>query len=146
FSWPDLIAAKDREIARLEGVYQGVLDKAGVETLRGTAKLADAHTVEVDGRRYTAKNILVATGGRPVRPAIPGAELAMTSEEAFDLAALPERVLIVGGGYVALEFAGIFHGLGAQVTIAYRGEQILRGFDDDVRAHLAAEIGKKGVR
>jgi glutathione reductase (NADPH) len=146
FSWPALIAAKDREIARLEGVYADGLERARVEIVRGTARLADAHTVEVDGRRFTAKNILVATGGRPVRPAIPGAELAITSEEAFDLRALPRRVLIVGGGYVAVEFAGIFRGLGAEVTLAYRGEQILRGFDRDVRTHLHDEMEKKGAR
>jgi glutathione reductase (NADPH) len=146
FSWPALIAAKDREIARLEGVYADALETARVEIVRGTARLTDPHTVEVDGRRFTAKNILVATGGRPMRPAIPGADLAITSEEAFDLAALPDRVLIVGGGYVALEFAGIFRGLGAEVTLCYRGEQILRGFDRDVRSHLHREMEKKGVR
>jgi len=146
FSWPALIASKNREIARLEGVYRSALDKAGVETIPGTARLADAHTVEIGSRRLTAKNILIATGGRPSRPSIPGAELAITSDEAFELPALPRRILIVGGGYIALEFGGIFRGLGAQVTLAYRGAQILRGFDDDVRAHLAAEVAKKGVR
>jgi len=146
FSWPALIESKNREIARLSGVYAGALETSGVETLRGTARLADAHTVEIGSRRVTARNILVATGGRPSRPAIQGIEHAITSDEAFELPALPRRILIVGGGYVALEFAGIFRGLGAQVTLAYRGEQILRGFDDDVRAHLAGEIAKKGVR
>ena len=146
FSWPALIANKDREIARLEGVYQSVLDKAGVETIRGTARLVDPHTAEIGSRRVTARNILVATGGRPMRPAIPGAGLAITSDEAFGLRELPRRILIVGGGYVALEFAGIFRGLGAEVALSYRGEQILRGFDDDVRAHLHAETVKKGVR
>ncbi|HET7763625.1 MAG TPA: glutathione-disulfide reductase [Burkholderiales bacterium] len=146
FSWPALVAAKNREIARLEGVYRSALEKAGVATLRGTARLADPHTVEIGGERVTAKNILVATGGRPVRPAIPGAELAITSDEAFELPELPRRILIVGGGYIAVEFAGIFRGLGAEVTLCYRGAQILRGFDDDVRAHLHAEMAKKGVR
>ncbi|HVQ61975.1 MAG TPA: FAD-dependent oxidoreductase, partial [Burkholderiales bacterium] len=117
-----------------------------ITVIEGTAKVADAHTVEIGGRRVTAQNILVATGGAPVKPAIPGAELAITSNEAFDLPALPKRVLIVGGGYVAVEFAGIFHGLGAEVTLSYRGEQILRGFDDDVRKHLHDEMAKKGVR
>ena len=146
FSWPALVAAKNREIARLEGVYRSALEKSGVTLIAGTARLADAHTVEIGGKRVTAKNILVATGGRPTRPAIPGAELAITSDEAFELPALPRRVLIVGGGYIAAEFAGIFRGLGAEVTLAYRGGQILRGFDDDVRSHLHHEMTKKGVR
>lgn len=146
FSWPALVSSKNREIARLEGVYAETLKKAGVAVLRGTAKLADPHTVDIAGRRVTARHILVATGGRPVRPAIPGAEHAITSNEAFELPSLPRRVLIVGGGYVAAEFAGIFRGLGAEVTLSYRGEQILRGFDDDVRRHLHDEMRKKGVR
>ncbi len=145
FSWPALIANKDREIARLSGIYAEVLAKAGVDTIEGTAKLLDAHTVAIGGRRVTARNILVATGGSPMKPPVPGAEHAITSNEAFELAALPQRILIVGGGYVAVEFAGIFNGLGAEVTLSYRGEQILRGFDQDVRGHLHEEMGKKGV-
>ena len=146
FSWPALVAAKNREIARLEGVYRNALEKAGVTLIAGTARLADPHTVEIGGKRVTARNILIATGGRPTRPAVPGAELAITSDEAFELPELPRRILIVGGGYIAAEFAGIFRGLGAEVTLSYRGAQILRGFDDDVRAHLHAEMAKKGVR
>ena len=146
FSWPKLIANKNREIARLEGVYAGVLEKAGVTLLRATARVVDAHAVEVDGRRISARYLLVATGGHPWLPRIPGVEHAITSDEAFELAELPRRVLIVGGGYVAVEFAGIFNGLGSQVTLAYRGAQILRGFDDDVRDHLAAELAKQGLR
>jgi glutathione reductase (NADPH) len=146
FSWPALIASKNREIARLESVYADALKKAGVTVLRGAAKMVDPHTVEVGAKRVTAGNILVATGARPVRPAIPGAEHAITSNEAFELNALPRRILIVGGGYIAAEFAGIFRGLGAEVTLSYRGEQILRGFDEDVRRHLHDEMGKKGVR
>jgi glutathione reductase (NADPH) len=146
FSWPALIGNKNREIARLSAVYTDGFARVGITVIEGTAKVADAHTVEIGGRRVTAQNILVATGGAPVKPAIPGAELAITSNEAFDLPALPKRILIVGGGYVAVEFAGIFHGLGAEVTLSYRGEQILRGFDDDVRKHLHDEMAKKGVR
>jgi len=146
FSWSRLIASKNAEIARLESVYVGLLEKAGVAILRGTARIVDAHAVEVDGRRMTAKYILVSTGARPSLPHTPGVEHAITSNEAFELPALPRRILIVGGSYIAVEFAGIFSGLGSQVTLSYRGAQILRGFDDDVRHHLAAEMAKKGVR
>ena len=137
FSWSRFIANKNAEIARLESVYVGLLEKAGVAILRGTARIVDAHAVEVDGRRITAKYILVATGAHPSLPRIPGIEHAITSNEAFELPALPRRILIVGGGYIGVEFAGIFNGLGSQVTLSYRGAQILRGFDDDVRHHLA---------
>jgi glutathione reductase (NADPH) len=146
FSWPALIEAKNREIARLEGIYDRLLANSGVTLLRGRARLIDAHTVEVDGKRHTAKHILVATGGWPVKPEIPGAELGITSNEAFELPDMPRRVLMVGGGYIAVEFAGIFRGLGAEVTLSYRGSEILRGFDDDVRRHLRAEIEAKGIR
>jgi glutathione reductase (NADPH) len=146
FSWPALIANKNREIARLSAVYTDGFAKVGITVIEGTAKLVDAHTVAIGERRVTAQHILVATGGWPVKPSIPGIEHAITSNEAFELAALPKRILIVGGGYVAVEFAGIFHGLGSEVTLCYRGEQILRGFDDDVRKHLHDEMGKKGVR
>ncbi len=145
FSWPALIANKNREIARLEGIYARLLENSKVTLLRGRATVADAHTVEVGGKHITAKALLVATGGRPGEPAIPGAELAITSNEAFELPELPRRVLVVGGGYIAVEFAGIFNGLGSQVTLSYRGEEILRGFDDDVRRHLHLELGKKGI-
>jgi len=146
FSWPALIENKNREIARLSGIYADVLAKAGVTVIEGTAKLLDAHTVAIGERRVTAQNILIATGGWPGKPAIPGIEHAITSNEAFELPELPRRVLLVGGGYVAVEFAGIFRGLGAEVTLSYRGEQILRGFDDDLRRHLRGEMEKKGVR
>ncbi len=145
FSWAALIANKDREIARLEGIYRTLLESAGVTLIEGCATQADRHTVQVAGRRCTAAHILVATGGRPFRPAIPGSEHAITSDEAFQLPELPARVLIVGGGFIAVEFAGIFHGLGAEVTLAYRGEQILRGFDDEVRRHLHDEYMRKGI-
>jgi len=146
FSWPALIEAKNREITRLEGIYERLLANAGVTLMRGRATLADAHTVEIDGKRITAKHILIATGGWPVKPAIPGAELGITSNEAFELKDLPKRVLMVGGGYIAVEFAGIFKGLGAEVTLSYRGDDILRGFDDDVRKHLRGEIEAKGIK
>jgi glutathione reductase (NADPH) len=145
FSWPALIAAKDREIARLEAVYRSLLAGSRVALLDGRAVVLDAHTVEVGGRRITARHLLVATGGWPVRPGFPGAEHCITSNEAFALTELPRRVLMVGGGYVAVEFAGIFRGLGAMVTLAYRGEQLLRGFDDDVRAHLSIELVRHGI-
>jgi glutathione reductase (NADPH) len=146
FSWPALIANKNREIARLSKVYTDGFAKTGIAVIEGTAKLVDAHTVAIGERRVTAQNILVATGGGPVKLAIPGIEYAITSNEAFELPALPKRILMVGGGYVAVEFAGIFNGLGSEVTMSYRGDQILRGFDDDVRSHLHEEMGKKGVR
>jgi glutathione reductase (NADPH) len=146
FSWPALIAAKDREIARLEGIYERLLANAGVTLMRGRATLIDRNTVEIDGKRVSAKYILVATGGWPARPDIPGADLGITSNEAFALAELPRRVLMVGGGYIAVEFAGIFKGLGAEVTVSYRGDEILRGFDDDVRRHLHAELEAKGIK
>ena len=145
FSWPTLIANKDREIARLNGIYQSLLESAGVEILRGHASVLDAHTVAVDGRSYTAEHILLATGSAPVWPEIPGAELAITSDEIFALEEQPERVLVVGGGYIAVEFAGILHGLGSRVTQIYRGPLFLRGFDSDIRTALAEEMRKKSI-
>ena len=145
FDWATLLANKDREIARLNGVYEGALTRAGARILRGRARVLDPHTVEVDGERHTARHILVATGSWPQLPAIPGKELAITSNEAFFLDKLPRRALVVGGGYVALEFASIFNGLGVETTLAYRGARLLRGFDADLRERIAAEMGKKGV-
>ena len=146
FSWPRLIAAKNQEIARLSAIYEDNLRRSGVNVLQGAARLVDAHTVEVDGQRFSAQHILIATGGKPFLPSIPGIEHAITSNEVFDLPHKPRRVLIVGGGYIAVEFAGILNGLGAQVTLSYRGEQILRGFDDDLRQHLHDQMVKKGIR
>jgi glutathione reductase (NADPH) len=143
--WARLIANKDREIERLRGIYARLLDQAGVTRIEGRARLVDANRVAVGGDTYTADHILVATGGWPTLPEIPGIEHAITSNEAFHLPALPERVLIVGGGYIALEFAGIFHGLGSAVTVLYRGDLFLRGFDDDVRSTLADELRKGGI-
>jgi len=145
FDWPALIANKDAEINRLEGIYQKLLANAGVTVHRGRARLLDPHTLEVDGERVTARHILTAVGGHPVVPEIPGAELGITSDEAFHLPELPRRVVIVGGGYIAVEFAGIFNGLGAEVTQLYRRDKILRGFDEDVRDTLTTEMGKKGI-
>ena len=145
FDWPTLIANKDTEIRRLNGIYARLLDGAGVERIEGRATLEGPHEVRVGDRVHTAERILVATGGWPQRPPIPGSELAITSNEAFALEAMPEHVTIVGGGYIAVEFAGIFHGLGAQVTQLYRGDLFLRGFDDDVRGWLAGEMRKQGI-
>jgi glutathione reductase (NADPH) len=145
FDWPTLIANKDKEIDRLNGIYKKLLAESGVALLEARAVLADPHTIEVAGERITADTILVSTGARPVLPDEPGVELGITSNEAFYLRDLPRRVVVAGGGYIACEFAGIFNGLGAKVTQLYRGEQILRGFDDDVRDTVAAEMRKKGI-
>lgn len=145
FSWPELIATKDREIDRLNGIYHQLLDRAGVELIEGRGRLAGPNAVEVNGQRYTAEKILIATGGRPWVPEIPGRELGIISDEAFHLPELPERVLIVGAGYVAVEFAGIFNGLGSQVTLACRRELILRGFDADLRRAVDAGMRGRGV-
>lgn len=145
FSWPDLMAAKNKEVARLSGIYEDNLLGANVTVLHCNARLLDPHTVEANGQRISAEHILIATGGTPYLPAIPGIEHALTSNEVFELPQLPQRVLIVGGGYIAVEFAGILHGLGAQVTLCYRGQHILRGFDDEVALHLQAEMVKKGI-
>ncbi|MCX7960557.1 MAG: glutathione-disulfide reductase [Burkholderiales bacterium] len=145
FDWPTLRRNKDREIARLAGVYERLLAEAGVFIVRGRARLRDPHTVEVAGERYRARHILVATGSRPVKPPIPGAELGITSDDAFFLERLPARALVVGGGYVALEFASILNGLGVRTTLAYRGARLLRGFDAELGERIAAELAKKGI-
>lgn len=145
FDWPTLIGNKNREIQRLNGIYRNLLVNSGVELLEGHARLLDQHSVEVNGQRYSAANILIATGGWPQVPDIPGKELAITSNEAFFLEELPKRVLVVGGGYIAVEFASIFHGLGAQTSLLYRGELFLRGFDGAVRQHLKDELTRKGL-
>ncbi len=145
FDWKTLIANKDREIQRLNGIYRGILVDSGVTLLQAHARLVDAHTVEVEGKQYTAEHILIATGGWPHVPAIPGREHAITSNEAFYLESLPRRVLVVGGGYIAVEFASIFHGCGADTKLLYRGELFLRGFDGSLRDHLKDEMIKKGV-
>ena len=143
--WAALKANRAREISRLNAIYATLLTDAGATIVRGRAQVEAAGVVSVNGERYRAKNILVATGGWPVLPALQGAELAITSNEIFDLPTFPQHLVVVGGGYIACEFASIFRGLGAQVTQLHRGEHVLRGFDDEVRQFLAAEMRKKGV-
>lgn len=145
FDWPKLVAAKETELARLNSIYARVLGDNHVVTLTGRATLRDAHTVEVNGQTHTAETILIATGGRPQRVVFPGSEYIITSDEAFDLPQLPKRVIVAGGGYVALEFASILHGLGAEVTLVYRGKMFLRQFDHDLAETLFEEMGKKGI-
>ena len=147
FDWPTLVANKDAEISRLEGLYRAGLERAGAAILHARAELVDPHTliVQPGGRKITAGTILVATGGRPTVPDLPGAGHAITSNEAFHLEALPKSILIVGGGYVAVEFACIFSGLGVDTTLLYRGPKILRGFDEELRDHLTQELFKRGI-
>src|SRR5476649_2716112 len=148
FSWPSLIANKDREIARLEAAYTSTLERYKVELVKSRAVLEDAHTVRLStGARVRAETILIATGATPYHGAqIAGLEHVISSNEAFHLKQLPKRILIQGGGYIAVEFAGIFAGLGSEVTLVYRGENILRGFDDDVREHLRGEMVRRGIK
>jgi len=145
FNWSRLIANKDREIDRLNNVYLGLLENSGVKLFPHHGKMISPHEVQVGDETISADKILIATGGRPWVPEIPGAELGITSDEAFHLEALPKSVVVVGGGFIACEFAGIFNGLGSKVVQIYRGEQILRGFDHDVQDTLAAEMQKKGI-
>jgi glutathione reductase (NADPH) len=147
FDWRRLIAGKDAEITRLEGLYRAGLERAGVTIMHARAELADAHTLTVQpgNRRITARTILVATGGRPVVLEVPGAGHAITSNEAFHLEALPKSILIVGGGYIAVEFACIFNGLGVDTTLLYRGPKILRGFDEELRDYLTEELFRSRI-
>ena len=147
FSWQTLIANKDREITRLEAAYSSTLERFKVQVVKTRAVIEDAHTVRLaTGARVHAETILIATGGWPhMGPNIPGIEHAISSNEALDLRGLPKRILIQGGGYIALEFACIFAGLGSKVTVVYRGENILRGFDDDIREHLRSEMQARGI-
>jgi glutathione reductase (NADPH) len=149
FDWPTLIANKDREITRLEAAYTTNLERAKVAIVKSRAEIVDAHTVRLvsDGTTVRAKHILVATGAAPsLGKEIEGHAHVISSNEAFHLKELPNRILIQGGGYIAVEFAGIFNGLGSQVTLVYRGDNILRGFDDDLRAHLRSEMERCGIR
>ncbi len=143
--WGKLVAAKDRELDRLNGIYLRMLRDAGVSVIEGRGVLEDAHTVRVGERRYTARHILIATGGAPVLPELPGVEHCLTSNEALDLPALPRRMVIVGGGYIGVELAGVFNAAGARVTLVIRADTILRGFDQDLRAALCEEMSRKGV-
>ncbi|GAB4543092.1 MAG: glutathione-disulfide reductase [Ruegeria sp.] len=146
FDWQQFRGKLHAELDRLEGIYRNILKNNGVETFDQRAKLVDPHTVELaDGTRKTAKHILIATGGRPVVPEFPGSDLAITSNEIFHLEKLPETMLIVGGGYIACEFAGIMNGLGVKTTQFYRGAQILRGFDDEARGLICEEMCQNGV-
>ena len=145
FDWPAMVRAKSAELDRLEGIYERLLRDAGATRITGTGRLLDAHTVAVGDEKHRAETIVIATGGRPTMPDIPGIELAVSSDEMFDLPALPERLVIVGGGYIACEFACIMQGLGAQVTQLYRRDLPLRGFDYDLRAVLCEEMRKGGV-
>lgn len=143
FDWPTLIANKNREISRLNGVYRKLLDSSGVTLMEGHARLRGPHEVEINGQVHTAEHIMIATGGWPQVPDIPGREHAITSNEVFFLEQMPKRVVVVGGGYIAVEFASIFNGLGADVSLMYRGELFLRGFDESVRTHLHEELAKR---
>ena len=143
FDWPTLIANKDREINRLNGIYRKLLVDSGVTLHEGHAKIVGAQKVEINGQIYSAERILIATGGWPLIPDVPGREHAISSNEAFFLKELPKRVVVVGGGYIAVEFASIFNGLGAETTLVYRGEMFLRGFDGSVRTHLHEELLKR---
>ena len=149
FSWPALRDAVQKEVGRLSGIYSSNLAKAGVTAFEERAELVDAHTVKLmkSGSQLTAERVLIATGGRPYLPeGLPGLELGITSNEAFHLPELPRRVLIVGGGYIALEFANIFSGLGSEVRVVHRGDRVLRGFDDDLRSHMHIETERAGIR
>ena len=145
FHWPTLVANKDKEISRLNGIYERILANAGVTILKNRATIVDPHQVECGGKTYSAKHILVATGSWPTVPGIPGKELAITSNEAFFLPELPKSAIVVGGGYIAVEFASIFNGLGVKTTLVYRGKRLLRGFDAELGVKLAEEMTKKGV-
>lgn len=149
FDWPTLVAAKEKEISRLERAYGGTLERAGVTTYSERAEFVDRHTLRLtgSGRTITADKILIATGGTPfIDTKLEGHELAISSNEAFDLKKLPDRILIYGGGYIAIEFAGIFAGIGVDTTIVYRGDKILRGFDEDLRDGLSTAYAKRGIK
>ncbi|MFZ6718587.1 glutathione-disulfide reductase [Undibacterium sp. Ji49W] len=145
FDWPTLIANKDREITRLNGIYDQLLTNAKVHVIAGHAQILDAHTVVVNGQSYRAHHILIATGGHPVRPELPGSELGITSDEFFHLPALPRHAVVQGGGYIAVELASILNGLGCKVTLVQRGTQILRTMDSDLGHFLISEMRKKGI-
>lgn len=143
--WPALIDRKNTELDRLNGIYKNILGNAGVETILGRGSVVDAHTVDIGGKTYTAERILIAVGGWPMLPQIEGIEHAITSNEALELKELPKKIVIVGGGYIAVEFAGIFAGMGSEVIEIIRGDKILRGFDEDLRDELTKEITKRGI-
>lgn len=146
FDWSVLLANKDAEIDRLNGVYRRLLDQAGVKVIEGHARVIDGHTVDVGGQRYTAQSILVATGGKPAMPDFPGAELAFDSDAMFHLPSLPESMVVYGAGYIAVEFASILNGFGVETTLVFRGSRLLKGFDEDLGTLLAEEMRHKGIR
>ncbi|MCB9996018.1 MAG: glutathione-disulfide reductase [Rhodospirillales bacterium] len=146
FKWQDLIRNKDREIKRLNGIYDSLLDNSRVDIYRGYAKFSDPHTVEVDGKKIKAKRILIATGGKPRFPDIPGKEHMISSDEAFHMPALPKKIVLIGGGYISVEFACIFRAMGSEVTVINRGGSLLRTFDEDLQTHLAEEMEKQGIK
>lgn len=146
FDWATLRDNKSSEIKRLNGIYGSILDNAGVETIHGHGKILDSHTVEVAGKQYTTKYILIAVGGWPRKPSFPGAEHTIDSNDVFSLEEFPKRVLVQGGGYIAVEFAGIFNGLGTKTELLYRGPLFLRGFDEEIREFVAKEVEKTGVK
>ena len=143
--WELLKANRAREITRLNGIYDGLLASSGVKVIKGWAQLVGTHTVDVAGQQFTAKNILIATGGKPTVPAVQGHELALVSDHIFDISPFPKRLAVVGGGYIASEFTSIFNGLGAHVTQVHRGPKLLTGFDEDIRSFVGAEMAKTGV-
>lgn len=145
FSWPQLVANKNTEITRLNGIYHNLLTGAGVTLVHGRARLLDSHTVAVGDKTYTAERILLATGGWPYIPEFPGSEFVISSNEVFFLEQLPKRTVVVGGGYIAIEFASIFHGMGCDATLIYRGQQFLRGFDQGLRDHMVNTLQNKGL-
>lgn len=146
FDWPRLRDNKTNEISRLNGIYTNLLKNAGCDLIDGRARVVGPHAVEVNGTTYSAERILVATGGWPFIPDVPGKEHVISSNEVFDLEVFPQDVLVVGGGYIAVEFAGIFAGLGANTHLIYRGDLFLRGFDQEIREYTAQEVAKKGVQ
>ncbi len=145
FDWQALIKNKNAEISRLNGIYQNLLTNSGAHIINGHAKFIDAHTIDVDGHTYTAERIVIATGSWPFVPDFPGKELSITSNELFHLNYLPAEAIVVGGGYIAVEMAGILNGLGVKTTLVYRGDMFLRGFDEEIRLFVKAEMLKKGI-
>lgn len=145
FNWQTLIQNKNTEITRLNGIYQQLLENSGAEIIDGRARFIDAHTVEVNGKQYTAERIVIATGSWPFVPEIPGREHAITSNELFYIERLPSKAVVVGGGYIAVEMAGILNGLGVDTTLIYRGDMFLRGFDEEIRLFVKDELLKKGI-
>ncbi|OMP09831.1 hypothetical protein COLO4_05102 [Corchorus olitorius] len=143
--WSTLIANKNAELQRLTGIYKNILNNAGVELIEGRGKIVDPHTVDVDGKLYTARHILISVGGRPFIPEIPGSEYAIDSDAALDLPSKPEKVAIVGGGYIALEFAGIFNGLTSEVHVFIRQKKVLRGFDEEIRDFVGEQMALRGI-